>query len=216
MTKKPTLGQILVMAGGAFTFIFGFLDWLSAKGGGSSVSAWSGDSLPGLFPWATTVPVLCLAVGVLVAVSAFGTLPEKLWIFTLNQLTIVVGAGALWTVLGVLIADKHGAADAGIGLILSIFTTAAVLAGGILDELGVGTDIMANTGGGSAGSAQQPWGQQPGQQPWGQQQAPQQPAPGWGQPPAPQAPPTQAPPTQAPPPPPPAGSPTPPPPPPPA
>ncbi|HVX16780.1 MAG TPA: hypothetical protein VHA73_02005 [Acidimicrobiales bacterium] len=204
MTKKPTLGQILVMAGGVLTFIFGFLDWLKSPIGGSGINAWSSDSLPGLFPWATTSVVLCLAVAALVAAKVFaGNLPEKLWIFTLNQLVIIVGAGGLWLVLSLLISNKHGA-DTGIGLILSIFGTAAVLAGGILDELGIDPLNKPVAAGGPGG---QPWGQPGGQPPqpgWGQPQAPQQPpAPGWGQPQAPSAaPPPPAP--QAPPGPPPA------------
>lgn len=206
MTKKPTLGQALVMAGGLLTFIFGFLPWLS--GGGQSASAWSGDTIPGLFPWASTVPVLGLVIAGLVAFAVFaGTLPERLWIFTLNQLTIVIGAGALWMVIALLIADKHFASS-GFALIVSIVWTAAILAGGILDELGIATDVFDRPvgAGGPGGHPQQQWGQagQPPSPPaWGQpQQPPAQ--PGWGQPEQPQRPPTpqQPPAPQAPPPPP--------------
>ncbi len=205
MSKKPTLGQVLVMAGGALTFIFGFLAWFSTKGGfgfgGKDISAWSGDAVPGLFPWATTVPVLCLVVAILTAVKTFGgSFPEKLWIFTLDQINLVVGAGSLWLVVALLIADKHGA-DTGIGLILSIFTTAAVLVGAIFDVQGIATDVFSRpaTAGGPGGYPPQQW-QQPG--------APGQPPGGWGQPPQappPQQPPPPAPSGQAPPPPPPGG-----------
>jgi len=206
MTKKPTLGQALVIGGGGLTFIFGFLDWVS--GSGYSQNAWG----TGFFLWATWVPLLSIAIAILVAIKAFGSgLPEKVLDFTWEQLTMVVGLYGVLITLGYVLAD-HGPLDLGIGAILSLFTTVAVLVGGVFDQRGMFTDVF-NKPPAAAPPGPGPGGYPPQQPGWGQPTTPPPPQPGWGQP-APQAPPVQTPPPppQAPPPPPPQAPPPPPPP----
>ena len=204
MTKRPTLGQALIMGGGALTFLFGFFPWLSASFGSGDVNAWGGRGTS-LFPLASIAVVLTLAAAAVAFAKLLGAeLPEKVWIFTIEQLYVIVGAGALLTVLAFMIAD-HPGADLGFGLILSLFTTAAVLVGAVFEVQGMFTDVFNKP----ASPPPPPGGY--GQQPWQPPGAPPPPQPGWGQP-APQAPPTMPPPPpQAPPPPPPAQTPPPPP-----
>jgi hypothetical protein len=170
MTKKPTLGEIIVMAGGALTLIFSFFPWIS--GGGESVNAWSTTkSLPSMFLWATWVPILAIIIGGFYALKVFaGGLPERVWDYSWDQLAFIAGLYCALITLGLLVADKS-VAHTGWALILSFLTSLAIVVGAVLDKLGVGADIVTNVGSGirSRRASRQKSGQQLGSgQPWSQ------------------------------------------------
>jgi len=144
--RALTLGQVLVMAAGVLLFIWSFLDWYSTPGQG--FNAWSGSTIPGLVLTATWVPLLSLAIALLVGIKAFGSgLPDRVWSFSWAQLSVVVGLFDVLITFGFLVANRSvggfGSLDLGVGLILSFITALVMLAGGILDQAGVGADIFS-------------------------------------------------------------------------
>jgi hypothetical protein len=147
--KKPTLGQTLVMAGGALMFIWGFLDWFS--GGGTGANAFSGNTVPGLRLTGSWVPLLSLSIAILMAIKVFGdVLPDEVWDFSWQQLSLIVGAFDTLITFGFLVANRNlgGLAhlNLGIGLILSFLTALVLLTGAILDHVGVGKDVFTHSG----------------------------------------------------------------------
>lgn len=145
--REPTLGQIIVMAAGVLMFIWGFLAWYSSPG--FSANAWSTTTIPGLVLTGTWVPLLSLAIAVLVAIKAFGSgLPDRVWGFSWAQLSVVVGLFDVLITFGFLVANRTlgtiGTLSLGIGLILSFITALVMLAGAILDHVGVGVDIFSS------------------------------------------------------------------------
>jgi hypothetical protein len=169
MTTKPTLGQILGMAGGLLLFIFGFLDWYS-----HGPSGWD-------LPIANWAPLLGIITAILLAVLAFAKVPQ-LDRFSLKPGTLLFGVGLLLTLdtFGWLIGDTGGSVAA--GLILSFICALVMLAGGVLDVLGI--DPMASTGIATGGYPPQAYGQPPAGYP----------QPGYGPPPGAYPQPGQAPP----------------------
>lgn len=178
MNKKPTLGEIVVMAGGALTFIFSFFSWIN--GNGVSVNAWSTTkSVPSMFLWATWVPILAIVIGGFYALKVFaGGLPERVWDFSWDQLAFIAGLYCALITLGVLVADKS-VAHTGWALILSFLTSLAIVVGAVLDKLDVGEDIVERLGRARANrAAKKQSSQQLGSgQPWSQ-------PPSYGEPPA--------------------------------
>lgn len=172
MTTKPTLGQILGMAGGLLLFIFGFLDWYS-----HGPSGWD-------LPIANWAPLLGIITAILLAILAFAKLPQ-LDRFALKPGTLLFGVGLLLTLdtFGWLIGDTGGSVAA--GLILSFICALVMLAGGILDVLGI--DPIAGAGTAHAGYPPQAYGQTPAGYP----------QPGYGPPPTAYPQPGQAPPPPA-------------------
>jgi hypothetical protein len=147
VAKKPTLGQIIIMACGFLMFIWSFLDWYSSSGAGAN--AWSTTTIPGLVLTATWVPLLSLAIAVLVAIRAYGSgLPDRVLGFSWAQLSIIVGLFDVLITFGFLVANRSlgtlGSLNLGIGLVLSFITALVLLAGGILDHAGAGADILSS------------------------------------------------------------------------
>lgn len=167
MTTKPTLGQILGMAGGLLLFIFGFLDWYS--GGGYGQSGWG-------IPVGNWAPLLGIITAAVLAVIVFVKLPQ-LEKMDFKASSLMLASGLLLTLdtFSFIIADHGG--SVGAGLILSFISALVLLAGGVLDTMGI--DPIAGTGTTGAGSGYPP-------QAYGQ--------PGYGQPPAGYPQPGQAPP----------------------
>ena len=189
--NNVSLGKIVVVIGGALAFLFSFLPWWTVSFGGNS-SAWSN----GLFGVATWVPFFGVVAALLVALPAFANvkLPEKVLDFTIDQLVMVCGLFCTLLTIGYVVGvpDHLGM---GIGLIFCFLSSAAILAGSVMDKLGIGAKPAGEQPGMTAQgySVAQGYGQ-PGQQPPPPaQQAPQAPPPGQA-PPAPNfAPPQQAP-----------------------
>src|SRR5256885_1307825 len=82
MKRQPTVAEIVMVAGGAVTFIFSFLHFVA------NVNAWSSDFF-GLFPVTTLIAVLGLAMVVFVLLEWFAgfMLPEFLT-FTYKQMYV--------------------------------------------------------------------------------------------------------------------------------
>jgi hypothetical protein len=149
LARKPTLGQAIVMVTGVLLFVWGFLPWYSDAGG--SANAWSTETIPGLLLTATWVPLLSLAIAIFVAIKVFANgFPDRVFGFTWPQLSMVVGLIGVLISLGFLVANRSlgnlGSLSLGIGLILSFITSLVLLAGGVLDHLGVGTDSLNRSG----------------------------------------------------------------------
>ena len=145
LARRPTLGQAIVMVTGVLLFIWGFLPWYSDAGG--SANAWSTETIPGLLLTATWVPLLSLAIAIFVAIKVFANgFPDQVFGFTWAQLSMVVGLIGVLISLGFLVANRSlgnlGSLNLGVGLILSFITALVLLAGGVLDHLGIGTDSL--------------------------------------------------------------------------
>jgi hypothetical protein len=145
LARRPTLGQAIVMVTGVLLFVWGFLPWYSDAGG--SANAWSTETIPGLLLTATWVPLLSLAIAIFVAIKVFANgFPDRVFGFTWAQLSMVVGLIGVLISLGFLVANRSlgnlGSLNLGVGLILSFITALVLLAGGVLDHLGIGTDSL--------------------------------------------------------------------------
>ena len=222
MKRQPTVADIIMLAGGALTFIFSFLTFWDYEVDTSN--AWGSFA----FPTFTIPAILGLAMAVLVALEVFAgvKLPTRVLTFDWKQIYVTWGIVAFVIILSALILNVPTGLDRGVGLILQLFTTAAMAVGAIMNVLGVGTrPVTAATGAGQRGIQPGQPGGYPGQpggypgQPGYGQPGYGQPGygqPGYGQPAAGGYPPQPAPPGQAPPPPPSYGGPGTPPPPPPA
>jgi hypothetical protein len=145
LARRPTLGQAIVMGAGVLLFIWGFLPWYSDAGG--SANAWSQETIPGLLLTATWVPLLSLAIAIFVAIKVFADgFPDRVFGFTWPQISMVVGLFGVLISLGFLVANRSlgnlGSLSLGAGLILSLITSLVLLAGGVLDHVGAGTDFF--------------------------------------------------------------------------
>jgi hypothetical protein len=145
LSRKPTFGQAVVMITGALLFVWGFLPWYSDAGG--SANAWSTETIPGLLLTATWVPLLSLAIVIFTAIKVFADgFPDKILGFTWAQLSMVVGLFDVLISLGFLVANRQlgnlGSLSLGVGLILSFITSLVMLAGAVLDHLGMGAEVF--------------------------------------------------------------------------
>jgi hypothetical protein len=199
--RQPTITDIIMLAGGAITLLFSFLNFVEF--GDQGESAWG----TGNFPLLTIPAILGLATVVFVLLEWFvaPTMP-KILTFDLKQMYVTWGITAAAIMLAFFVTDKRGL-DTGIGAILSLLGSLAMATGSILNILGILNTPLSSGPKAPAGYPGQPgYPPQPGQYP--PQQGGYPPQPGYGQPPAEGYPPAgQAPP------PPPAGGPPPPPPP---
>jgi hypothetical protein len=132
VNKKPTPGEIVVMAGGAVALIFSFLPFWKLDVGGLSddVSAWSS----GLFPVATLIPIFAAIAAVLVALRTFANFnypPNGLLGFTWNTLLLALTFFAAILVIAYLLVDK-GAYDLGFGFFLVFIGAVGSFVGAIL------------------------------------------------------------------------------------
>lgn len=146
LLRKPTLGQAVVMVTGVLLFIWGFLPWYSDAGG--SANAWSTATIPGLVMTATWVPLLSLAIVIFVAIKVFGDgFPDQVLGFSWAQISMVIGLFDVLITLGFLVANRSlgnlGSLDLGAGLILSFITSLVLLAGAVLEHLGMGAEAVS-------------------------------------------------------------------------
>lgn len=124
---KLTVGEIVIVAGGAVALVASFLPWYEA--GDDSASAWSS----GLFPLATLVPILgtIMAVQVLLDRVTGAALPRRLGDFTWEQIHLVAAVVAAVLVFCYLVVDRGGV-DLGIGFYLVMLAAAALVAGAVM------------------------------------------------------------------------------------
>ena len=155
---KPS--QIVLMASGAVTFIFSFLAFLKYDSFGISKSwnAWSGEA--GTLFLATWPAIFGLVVGGLVAAVAFGNvqLPEKELTFSWPQLFFILSAFSLLIMIGYLFGGGvgDGGPDKGIGFWFMLLGSIGLVAGSVMDLLGVGPQEAVGGGGGGAAPNQPP------------------------------------------------------------
>ena len=149
MKTTPKPSQIAILAGGALLFFFSFLAFVDPAFGDGQ-SAWSGDFL---FPL-TAIPAL---FGLIVAGATAATifadvkLPDEVIGFSWKQLNFVLAFTAIVIILGLAISLPDGL-DMGVGLILSILAAIALVAGTVMELLGI------EVGGSTGGSSQTPGG----------------------------------------------------------
>ncbi len=123
---KLTVGEIVILAGGAVALLASFLPWYTL--GDDSASAWSS----GLFPLATIVPILgtVMAVQVVLDRLSGANLPRRLGDFTWEQVHLVAAVAAAVQVLCFLVLDRVG--DLGVGFYLEMLAVAALVAGAVM------------------------------------------------------------------------------------
>ena len=144
--KKPTVPDIVMMAGGVVCLLFSFLAFY--KFGSVSRSAWGS----GLFPIATYVALFGLIVGGSVALMKFAnvSLPDPILGFSWKQIRLALSLFAGLLMLGYLIVDKGGL-DFGIGFWLMLLGAIALVAGAVMETIGF--DPQAAKGGAAPGAA---------------------------------------------------------------
>jgi hypothetical protein len=133
---QPTTGEIVAMVGAAVVLIGSFMPVykVEEQGFDESWSAWS--NAWSLFPLLTLCVIFAVAIGVIIALTRFGNvnLPERVWIFTMNQLGIVLSLLIAVTALFYVIRDMGGGIDKGIGGWLIVLGAAALAAGEIMSQ----------------------------------------------------------------------------------
>ena len=124
---KLTVGEIVILAGGAVALLASFLPWYEA--GDDGYSAWSS----GLFPLATLVPILgtIMAVQVLLDRVSGVALPRRLGDFTWEQIHLVAAIVAAVLVFCYLVVNRGGV-DLGFGFYLEMLAAAALVAGAVI------------------------------------------------------------------------------------
>lgn len=153
---KPS--QIVLMASGAVTFLFSFFAFFKVEAFGTdeSWSAWSGDA--GTLFLATWPAIFGLAIAALVAATVFGNvqLPERVLTFTWEQIVFILAAFSALIMIGYLLGGGAGdGVDKGFGFFLMLLGSLGLLAGAVMELLGVGPqEAVGGPGGG--GNPNQP------------------------------------------------------------
>jgi hypothetical protein len=133
---QPSTGEIVAMVGAAVVLIGSFMPVykVEEQGFDESWSAWSNSF--SLFPLLTLCVLFAVAIGVVIALTRFGNvnLPERVWIFTLNQLGVVLSLLVAITALCYVIRDMGEGIDKGIGGWLIVLGAIALAAGEIMSQ----------------------------------------------------------------------------------
>jgi hypothetical protein len=146
MKGKLTVAGLIMLIGGAITFLVSFLDFLG------ETSAWG----EGLLPIATIPALLGLAMAVEQGLRLGGVaLPEPVLTFSWKQIRFTWGVVAVTIMLAWLIVDK-GFADTGAGLMLMLIGSIAMVVGATLDLLGKGNAVIGAPKAASPGAAPPP------------------------------------------------------------
>ena len=157
-TTVPSLkpSQIAQIAGAVVLLIFSFFAFFKADTGFGDISynAWDGD---GFMPLTIFPLLLGLVVGGSTAASAFGNvkLPDEVLTLNWKQVNLTLSFAALLILLGLMISGPAGL-DTGIGLIVSLLGGIALLAGSVMDLLGIEVGGAGGTGGGPGSSGAPP------------------------------------------------------------
>ena len=147
MDKKPTVPDIIMMAGGAVCLLFSFFAFYSFAS--IDTSAWGS----GLFPLATYVALFGLIVGGSVALTKFANvnLPEPILSFSWKQIRLALSIFAGLLMLGFLILDTGF--DKAIGFWLMLLGTIALIVGSVMETIGFDPQAAKATGGAAPGAA---------------------------------------------------------------
>lgn len=145
MKTTPKPSQIAILAGGAIVFIFSFLNFYKASFGDEGRSAWSGDVL---FPISAFPALFALIIVGTTAAVLFGgvKLPEPIVSFNWKQLNFILAFTTIVLLFGFLISAPAGL-DVGIGLIISLLGGIALVAGSVMELLGI--EVGGKTGSGT-------------------------------------------------------------------
>jgi hypothetical protein len=122
--QQPSPGEWAMMAGGLVALIGSFLTFGTLI---KESSSWG----EGFFLIATLIPIYCVAVGVLVALSRFANvnLPAQVLGFTWSQIHLVLGIfAALMALCWIPVLDEKGA-----GLWVLVVASLAVAVGAVMN-----------------------------------------------------------------------------------
>jgi hypothetical protein len=134
MKRQPTVADIVMFAGGAVTFLFSFLHFID------DTNAWG----TGLFPVATLIALLGLAMAVFVALDVLIGFRLPIFLtFSYKQMYVTWGITAAGFMLCFLIQDKGGA-DTGAGLYLMLIGSLAMAVGSVLNVLEIATQPVSS------------------------------------------------------------------------
>jgi hypothetical protein len=140
MKKHISVADLVMLIGGAVTFVFSFLPFWGQSG--FDTSAWGS----GLFPLATIPAVLGAAMVLVVVLEQVGTkLPEPVLTFSWRQIELTWGIVAATIMVSFLILDKGGV-DLKLGAILMLIGSLAMAVGAFMAVLGKGTNLVAIPG----------------------------------------------------------------------
>jgi len=126
MKRQPSVGEWVILVGGAVIFVFSFLDFFDD--GGFSVNAWSDLT----FPLASFVAIFGLIMALHVALTTFADVnfPDTVAGFTWPQIHLILGFINTLIMVGYLLLAEGP--DTGVGFILMLLGAIATLVGGIL------------------------------------------------------------------------------------
>ncbi len=134
MKRQPTIAEIIMLAGGAITFLFSFFNFIGD--GDEGRNAWSSDVFA-LFPNTAVIALFGLATVVVILVMWLlnPTLP-KILTFDWKQILFAWGATSALFMLCYLITEKNGA-NFKIGGIFMLLGSLAMAVGATLNLLGI-------------------------------------------------------------------------------
>jgi hypothetical protein len=149
--KKPTVPDIIMMAGGAVCLLFSFFAFW--KFGSSSESAWGQFA----FPLATYVALFGIIVGGSIALMKFANVnfPEPILSFTWKQIRLALSIFAALIMIGFLLLNTPAGLDKGIGFWFMFLGAAALVVGSVMETIGFNPQ-PATGGGGAAPGASPP------------------------------------------------------------
>ncbi len=143
MKKQISVANLVMLIGGAITFLFSFFDFIGS--GSFGQSAWGS----GLFPLATIPAILGVAMVVVCVLEQVGTkLPEHVLTFNWKQILFTWGVTAFTIMLAYLILDKSSL-SLKFGGIVMLLGSIAMVVGATLSLVGKGSNMLAMPGGGS-------------------------------------------------------------------
>lgn len=140
MKKHISVAELVMVLGGAITFVFSFFSFWGV--GGFRVSAWGN----GTFPLASIPAILGGAMLIAGVVELAGSkLPEPVLTFTWRQIRFTWGIVAAAVMLSYLIMDK-GEASLKVGGIFMLLGALAMGTGATMAVLGKGSHLLAVPG----------------------------------------------------------------------
>jgi hypothetical protein len=146
MKKQISVANLVMLIGGAITFLFSFFDFIGS--GDIGTSAWGS----GLFPLATIPAILGGAMVVICVLEQVGTkLPDEILTFNWKQILVTWGITSLAIMVAYLVLDKSPLSFK-FCVILMLLGSIAMAVGSILAILGKGDNLLSLPGGSSGTS----------------------------------------------------------------
>jgi hypothetical protein len=141
MTKPFSVANVVMIIGGAVTFLFSFLGFLGTDN--QSLNAWGRS----LFPLATIPAILGAAMVVVCVLDQVGTkLPEPVLTFSWRQILFTWGVVAFTIMVAYVVLDT-GVLTFKVGGVFMILGSAAMAVGSLVSLLGIGTADVTASGG---------------------------------------------------------------------